>query len=188
MFRLRSRMAISQPDPQQLLLQISSGRRLLFAIISIVLIVAFLVGVDWQRDFGEEFSGGIVFYFALTAVCLAVAGWNSLLLVHRSSHRALFSKRLFGVPVHQQKIELVGRVHVLILSASFLRGREMPDPGALTNRFRNFAEKRNIYYKLFIVVDDQRYFVEDATDTDELEHAAVAISDFLSVEYRKEEI
>jgi hypothetical protein len=159
-----------------------------FALISAVLIIAFLVGVDWQRDFGEEFSGGIVFYFALTAVCLAVAGWNSVLLIDRSDHRARFSKRLFGLPLHQQTVELAGRVHVLILSASFLKGREMPQPGALTNRFRNYAEKRNVYYKLFIVVDDQRYFVEDSTDTDELEHAAVAMSEFLGIEFRKEEI
>ncbi|MFP4376275.1 MAG: hypothetical protein ACLFP4_04465 [Spirochaetales bacterium] len=188
MFRLRSRIAISQPISQQLLLQISSGRRLVFGLIAAVLIIAFFVGVDWQRDFGPDFSGGIVFYFALTAVCLSVAGWNSIVLLDRGNHRAVFLKRLFGVSLHQQKVELVGRVHVLVLSASFLKQREMPQPGALSNRFRNYAERRNVYYKLFIVVDDRRHFVEDSTDTDELERAAVAMSDFLGVEFRKEEI
>jgi hypothetical protein len=188
MFRLRSRISVSQPAPGELLVQISGGRRVLYGVISVVLVIAFFVGVDWQTTFGEDFSFGVVFYILLTLVCIFVAGWNSVVALDKSKHTAVFAKKLFGVPIHQRALSLGGTQHILIHSIQFLKGREVPQPGVLTNRFRSYAAKRNIYYKLFLVIDDVKYLVEDSTDTAELEHAAVAMSDFLGVEFLKEEI
>ncbi len=188
MFRLRSRLSVSQTPDRRLVVELSGRRRLLFGFISLLLIIAFFVSVDFERDFGEDFSAGIIIYFALVAVCVAVAGWNSLVVLDGTRHEARFSKRLFGLALHESVVSLTTVRSVLLQSVQFLRGREMPQPGAMTNRLRNYMERRNVYFKLYIETDEKRHFVEDSTDTSELELAADSMSQFLGVPLLREEL
>lgn len=188
MFRLKSRLAVTQTAERELVVQLSGRRRILFGLIAALLITAFLFSVDFQRDFGEGLSAGSVIYFGLVVICAAVAGFNSLVTLDTARHEARFSKRLFGINLQGSSVSLTAVRGVLLQSVQFLRGREMPQPGPMSSRFRSYMERRNVYYKLYIETDEKRHFVEDSTDSGELEEAATAMSQFLSVPLMREEL
>jgi hypothetical protein len=172
----------------ELTIQLNGRRRLLFGLIAALLIAAFAFSVDFERDFGEDFSAGTVVYFALVVICLAVAGFNSLVTLDTKRHEASFSKRIFGLTLHNNVISLATVRGVLLQSVQFLRRKEMPQQGPMTSRLRGYMERRNVYFKLYLETDEKRHFVEDSTDSSELESAATTMSQFLSVPLLREEL
>lgn len=188
MLRLRSRISVSRQDEDRLAVQSNLGRRLLFGGIALLLFVSFLVGVDLERDFADGMIAGTVFYFAITAVCTAVAGWNSIVVFDRSRGKAEFMRKLFGIRLGSSSLELGEIRAVVVRGLRFLRDSEQPQPGMLNQRFRGYVERRNVYYKLHLETSETFHFVEDSTDLTDLEAAAEGIAGFLGVTYRREEI
>lgn len=188
MFRLRSRLSVTHSGERELIVQLNGRQRVLFGLIAALLIAGFAFGVDFERDFGEDFSAGMIIYFALVVICLSVAGFNSLVTLDTQRHEARFSKRLFGFGLQSKVISLASVRSVLLQSIEFLRGKEMPQQGPMTSRFRDYMQRRNVYFKLYLETDEKRHFVEDSTDSSELESAASAMSQFLSIPLVREEL
>ncbi|MFW6288924.1 MAG: hypothetical protein ACOC2Q_03995 [Spirochaetota bacterium] len=179
---------MSQHDHDRLVVQSNVGRRALFGGIALLLLVSFVVGVDFERDFADGMITGTVFYFAITAICAVVAGWNSIVLFDRAQGRVEFIRKLFGIRLGSSSLELGDIRAVVLRGLRFLRESEQPQPGMLNQRFRGYVERRNVYYKLHLETDETLHFVEDSTDLTDLESAAQGIADFLGVTYRREEI
>ncbi len=188
MFRLRSRIAISHPSESRLVLHSSPGRRVLFGFVGGLLLVAFFLSVDWQSDFAGSMVAGTIFYFALTATCLGVAAWSSSILIDLEHDEISFTKSIVGIEVRRDRIGASAVQTVTIQGIRFLKESERPQPGLLNTRFRNYVERRNNYYKLYLDLGERRQFVEDSTDLADLDTAATEIARFLQVTLRREEM
>lgn len=187
MLRLRSRISVSQPDDQTIAVQSFLGRRILFGAIGALLLISFFVSVDWQGDFEDGMVAGTIFYFSVLAICLAVAGWNSMLVLSRSKDEARFIKKLFGIPLASASLPLHEITAVVIQGATLLKESERPT-SMIATRLQRAAQQRNVYYKLYLETADKLHFVEDSTDLTDLEGAARGIAEFLGVTFRREEI
>ena len=188
MVRLRSRIAISQRDEKRLAVQSNIARRILFGAIGLLLLLSFVLSVDWQEDFEDGMIAGTIFYFAVTAVCLAVAGWNSVLLLDRADGRAHFMRKLFGIRLTHATLELSRVKAIVIQSIRFLRESEQPRTGFFSGRLRQQVERRNVYHKLYLEGEEKLHFVEDSTDAADLEAAGKTMADFLGISYRHDEL
>jgi len=188
MFRIRSRIALSRPSESRLVLRSNPGRRVLFGIIGGLLLVALFLSVDWQADFEGSMVAGTIFYFVLTATCVGVAAWGSSILFDSENDEISFTKSILGIEVRRECIGASAVQAVTIEGVRFLKDSERPQPGLLNTRFRNYVERRNNYYKLFLDLGERRQFVEDSTDLTDLDAAATEIARFLQVSLRREEI
>lgn len=188
MIRLRSRIALARPDEHRLLIQSNVARRLLFGAIAAVLVLSFIVSSDWGRAQEDGMIAGTIFYFVITAICLAVAGWNSMMILDRSHGEAYFIRKLFGIRFASSSMPLSEISSVVVQGAKLLREQEKPRATMLSNRLRGHVERRNVYYKLMLETAEKLHFVEDSTDLSELQSAATAMAEFLGVSYRHEEI
>ena len=188
MIRLRSHVSVTHADDRRLIMQSSMGRRLLFGGISLLLLVSFVVGMDWDEGIEEGMIVGTIFYFSITAVCAAVAGWNSQLVLDRDDRRVHFIRKLFGIPVRSAALPLDDVTGVVIRGIRFLKESEKPRVGLFSNRMHGYMERRNVYHKLYLETNERAYLVEDSSDLSDLEAAARAIAAFLEVDYRREEL
>lgn len=188
MVRLRSHISVTHPDDRRLVVQSSFGRRLLFGGIALLLLVSFFVGMDWDEGIEEGMIVGTIFYFSITAVCAAVAGWNSQLILDHDDSRVHFVRKLFAVPLNHTKLALDDVTGVVIHGIQFLKESEKPRGGLFSNRVHSYMERRNVYYKLHLETDERPYLVEDSSDLTDLETAARAIAGFLGVDYRREDL
>ena len=188
MIRLRSRIAFSRPDEQRLVIQSNVARRLLFGAIAAVLLLSFVVSSDWSSAGEDGMVAGTIFYFAITAICLAVAGWNSMMLLDRSRGEADFVRKLFGIRLASSSMPLSSITAVVIQGARLLLEHEKPRATMLGTRLRGQVERRNVYYKLMLETAEKMHFVEDSTDLSDLESVATSMAEFLGVSYRREEI
>ena len=188
MIRLRSHITVTHPDDGRLVVQSSAGRRLLFGGIALLLLVSFLVGMDWDEGIEEGMVVGTIFYFSITAVCAAVAGWNSQLILDRDDARVHFVRKLFAARLRHAELPLADVTGVVIHGIRFLKESEQPRVGLFSSRMHGYMERRNVYYKLHIETDERPYLVEDSSDLADLEAAAHAIAAFLDVDYRREDL
>ena len=188
MVRLRSRLSLKPIGEKQLLLQSNPGRRAMFGAVALVLLIAFLVSVDFQVDFEREMIAGSVFYFALVALCLVVAGWNNAVLFDTAQRQVFFIKRMFGARVHSRALPSDGIRSITLQGVRLLKESERPRAGVLGSRFSAHVARRNTYYKLYIDSGDEREFLEDSTDPGELNAAGMTIAGFLGVDFRTEDI
>jgi hypothetical protein len=169
-------------------LRSNPGRRALFGIIGLLLLIAFFTGVDWQNDFGRSSIVGTLFYGVLTFTCLGVAAAGRTVHFLSADKLILFVNTVLGLTVHRETLE-IGRVEaVTIQVVRFLKDSERPQPGLLNVRFQNYVSRRNSYYKLYLDMSDGRRMLEDSTDPTELQTAGTSISEFLGVPLRREEI
>ncbi|MFP4113636.1 MAG: hypothetical protein ACOC2Y_02680 [Spirochaetota bacterium] len=188
MFRTRSRISYNRPSEELFVIESNVVRRLLFGGIGLLLAVSFLVSVDWREDFAGEMIAGTVFYFVVTAICLAVAGWNSRVELDRHAGEVRFVKRFAGVALSTSVVPAAEVTAVVVQGIRFLRDDEKAGATLLGSRFRRYVERRNVYYKLQLETEEKLRFVEDSTDFAELEPAAKAMAEFLEVTYRHEEL
>ena len=188
MFRLRSRIAISHPSESRLVLRNNPGRRVLFGFIGGLLLVAFFLSVDWQTDFEGGMVAGTIFYFVLTAICVGVAVWSSSILFDSENDEINFTKSIFGIEIRRDRVGASAVQAVTIQGVRFLKDSERPQPGLLNTRFRNYVERRNNYYKLYLDLGERLQFVEDSTDLTDLDAIATEMARFLQVTLRREEI
>ncbi len=188
MFRHRSRMTITRLDENRLALQSSVTRRALFGGIALVLIVSFLVGMDWDEGIADGMVAGTIFYFVITAICLAVAGWSTTLVLDRDAGEARFIRTLFGLRLRGSSLRLSNVDAVVIRGIRFLKEGERPGSGEFSTRIQSYMERRNVYYKLHLETAGQLHLVEDSTDVSDLEAVAQSMAEFLGVTYRREEL
>jgi hypothetical protein len=188
MFRLRSRLTVAQPSEARIVLRSNPTRRILFGIVGALLIVAFVIGVDWQEDFQSGSVAGSIIYFFLTATCVGVAAWGNSVHFDNDRGTVAFVKSVFGIEVRKEQMPASEVDAVTIQGIQFLKESERPQAGLLNSRFRAYLDKRNTYYKLFLDFGEKRRFVEDSTELADLEGAATAISRHLDVSYKREDI
>ena len=188
MIRLRSRICVSQTRDHRLIVQSSITRRILFGGIALLLLVSFIVGVDWERGLDDGLVVGTVFYFAVTAICLAVAGGNAKLVLNRNQGTICVTRSLFAIVFSRRNLSFPQVRAVVLRGIRLLRESEQPRDALVSNRFQGYMERRMHYYKLHLETDDQLHLVEDSTDLEELEAAATALADVLSVPFRREEL
>jgi hypothetical protein len=186
MIRLRSRIALSQPSDDRLVIQSNAARRILFGSIAAVLLLSFAVSSDWGAEGVDGLVAGTIFYFVVTAICLGVAGWNSVVAFDRSDGQAHFTRRLFGIPLVSSAVALSAVISVVVQGVKLLRDEEKPRATVLSNRLRGHVESRNVYYKLMLESTEKMHFLEDSTDLADLETAARRLAEFLGVSYRYE--
>jgi hypothetical protein len=171
-----------------MVLRSNPGRRVLFGVIGVLLSVSFFLSVDWQTDFGRGSLLGTAFFVGLTVICLAAAAWGSSVLFDSTGNEVSFTKTIAGITVRQDRID-AGAVHaVTVEGLRFLKESERSQPGLLNTRFRNYVDRRNNYYKLYLDLGESRRFIEDSTDLSDLDAAANEISQFLRVTLRREQI
>jgi hypothetical protein len=185
MLRVRSRISLSQPVESRLVVRSNLGRRVLFGIIGVVLLVSFFVG---SAGGGEPMIGGTIFYFVITLISVAVAGWNSQVTFDRDAGDAVFSKSIFGIRLREDSVALASVTTVILQSLQFLKQSEQPQPTMLNSRFRGYMSRRNTYYRLFLETADEKLLIEDSSELEDLDRSANLIAAFLNVTYRREEI
>lgn len=188
MLRVRSRIALTQPSETRLVLRNNPRRRIMFAVVAALLLLAFFLGVDWQSDFQGPIAVGTVFYFVLTTTCLAVAAWGTSVSFDSRFGSIDFSRRIAGIEITHDRVTVSDVEAVTIQGVRFLNESEQPRPGLLNTRFRTYVERRNNYYKLYLDLSDRRQFLEDSSELGDLDAVAERIAGFLSVPFRREHV
>jgi len=189
MVRIRARVALKYRSDHELVIRSNPTRRILFALIAIVLLAAFLVGADWENDFGRERIAANILFFVLTGGAALIAGWSSSVTVDAGSARQIRSAgTLFGLPIRVQTMSADDVRAVTLQGVRLLRESESPRAGLGRSRYAEFVARRTTYYKLFLDTAEDRHLVEDSTDLAELQTIGEAISRVLGVEYRREDV
>ena len=189
MTRLRSRLVAKHLSKEQLVIQSNPGRRIMFGAIGGILILAFVIGIDWQSDSGRQLVTGLIFYFSLTAVTIAVAAWNKSVIVDTgSAHEIRFVNTLFRLPVRRSRIGLDEITGVTLQAVKLLGRPERPRPALGNSMFGSYFSRRGSYYKLYLDTNQSRQFVEDSTDAGELETIGAEMARFIGVSFAKEDL
>jgi len=108
----------------------------MFGIVGGLLLLAFFVSVDWQSDFDRGSLVGTIFYFVITATCVAVAAWGSSVFFDKGGCDVSFIKSIFGLEVQRDRVEARAVQAVTIQGVRFLKDSERPQPGLLNTRSR----------------------------------------------------
>lgn len=188
MFKLRSRVVLAASSEDLIVLQSSPGRRVLYGAIGLLLLIAMAMSVDWQADFNREMIVGTIIYLALTLTSIGVAAFGRSVRFDRSTGEISFIRAIAGVRVGESSMPLSDVRSVTIQGVQFLKESEQPQPGLLNTRFRNYVQRRNNYYKLYLDTDNSRRFLEDSTELADLDAAASRIAEFLGVELKRETV
>ena len=188
MFRLKSRLSLSQPAPTRLVLRTNPASRVVFGVIGAFLVVAFFVSYDFQAGFEQGMIAGTVFYTVLTLTCVFVAGRGTSVAFDSEAGEVAFVSSLFGFVTGREAQPTTDIRRVVVQGIRFLKESEQPRPGLVNNRFRGYIARRNVYYKLFLEFEESRRLLEDSTDLSDLEAAGSRIAAFLTVDYHHEEL
>lgn len=187
MLSVRSRITIVRPTSELLVLKTSPWRRILFAIIAVVLLVGLIAGAT-AADFAPPRLGGTIFYFCLLAICLTVAGWDRRIWFDRGDAGIPRSSvRLFFIPAGGRALSTARPECVVVQHLKLIRSEELGHGNPVSRRVSSYILRRSSMFKLMLETEERSITLEDSSDRTEMERAGEAIADFLSVPYRFEE-
>ena len=188
MLRVRSRLSVSHRSDDVLAVQISIVRRLIFGAIAVLLLASFVVSVDFEQDFQSNLIAGLIFYFSITAVCVGIAGWNSVKLLDRRQREIRYESRLFGIPLKRKILSEVTVEAVTVQTVKLIRESEKPREGMFGRPLRGYLEKRGSYHKLYLDTAERRLILEDSTEITDLQQIGQGLAEFYRVAYKVEEV
>jgi hypothetical protein len=175
---------------EELVVQSNPTRRIMFGAIGAILVVAFVLGIDWRSESERQLITGLVFYFSLVAVSVAVAGWNKSLIVDSGSSKEVrFVNTLFGLPVRRSRIGIDEIEAVTLQRVKLLGGKPNTARPALgSSPFGGIFSRRGSYFKLSLELAETRHFLEDSTDGSELEAIGTEMARAIGVDFRTEDL
>ena len=189
MIRIRSHVALKQRSGTELEVRSNPTRRVLFGVVAILLVLAVVIGADWDNDFGRDHLVGNIFFFLLTGAAAVIAGWSSSMIVDVGERNTIrFAGTLFGIPIRVDTMDPRTVKAVVLQGVKLLRESETPRVGLGSPRLAGYLARRTTYYKLYLETNEARRLVEDSTDLSELDAIGVAVARLLDVEYRKEDV
>ena len=160
-------------------------RRILFAAIGAMLLISFVIGSSTPS---EPMIGGTIFYFVITGISLVVAAWNSVTTLDRETGILTFQKRFAGIAVRSESTQLGSITGVVLQIVQFMKESEQPQPTMLNTRYRSYMNRRNTYYRLYLETGDEKFLIEDSSDSEDLDRVGETVADFLGLTYRRIEI
>ncbi len=176
---IRSRIEAKKIDDSTVMIHLSRGRRILFLAVAALLVVAFMVGVDFSTSFSGPELGGTIFYILLTLTTILAAGWDSRTVFAKAEEAVFRQKAFFGVAIASKSLP-IGSVRALVChGVKLLEGY---------GRRPRFVERRAQLYKLLLETDEALIPIEDSTTRDDLDRVAGAVGEFLNLPYRYEEL
>lgn len=185
MLPVGSRYSLTKDSSGSLTMKTSPRRRVLFLALGLLLMVAFLFGIDPNHGIPREQLGGTVFYFVILLVCFGVAGWDTRVVfrvgssVERQIRFAGFPLRLTVVPASDLRA-------VVLQSVQLSKKRDLPrrDGGLFTGSMSRGVE----ISKLVVETSDRSLFLEDSRTSGELSTIGVRIAGYLGVPFRTDTV
>lgn len=185
MLSVGSRFSLKRDSSGSLTMKTSPRRRVLFLGLAVLLLVAFLVGVDPSRGIPRDQIGGTVFYFAILFVCFGVAGWDSR-VVFRKGDSVERQTRFAGIPIRASSVPASGVRAVVLQSVLLSKKRDLPrrDGGVFTGSMGRGVEVA----RLVVETSDRSLFLEDSRASGELSTIGVRIAEHLGVPFRTDTV
>lgn len=179
MISIRSRIEAKKIDDSTVMIHLSRGRRIMFLVVATLLVVAFIVGVDFSTSFSGAELGGTIFYIFLTLTTIFSAGWDSRTVFAKGEEKVFRQKTVFGIAVASMDLPL-GSVKALVChGVKLLEGY---------GRRPRFMERRAQLYKLLLETDEAVLPIEDSTTREDLDRVGSAVAEFLGLPYRYEQM
>jgi hypothetical protein len=186
MVATRSRFTLSETADRSLVLSTQPFRRVIFAGISLILVIAFLVSVDYERDFSSENLFGTVFYFLLAGGSAVIAGWDEKTMFCRERESIVFYRRIFGVSFLIRCIPFDEVTAVLFI-------HDAPEQSAGSEYAAGDPKKKVFHsgesgmYYAYIETVGERVLLEQAPERKEIEEIADLIAQFLETPFIRAE-
>lgn len=192
MTSVRSRLTVKQTAEDELLVQISPFRRILYAGISAVLLAGlFSGGVGPLIESGLHF--GTIFYGVVVLIALGAAGWNVRTVLDRQNgviHRA---RHLFGLTLSKSMLPFDTLEEILLRRIILFRGLRTESsggrPGMMGIGRGGLSPRRRELGRLYFVPQEARpELIEESTDIAELWTVAEQLSEFTGLNVRSEDL
>ncbi len=185
----QSRITLHDQNGEALVLRVSPTRRLVFVVVSIVLLGAFLYTLDAERDLRGPGMFGAVFYFVLIGGSLAIAAYDDRKVFHRRRRELLIQSMLAGIPLHTRRVAFDD-----ITQLTLQRRRvERPADGTIVGVPEGEAEsgepppsltgRKSVLYVLCAVTDDNTHTLESSSERADLEEVGRSLAQFLEVPF-----
>jgi hypothetical protein len=186
--------SINIKSEEQIRFQISPLRRLMYAILSLILAVSF--GFVLFNPAVPKAAAGIIFFSLILLLCMAVAGLNRYLDLNKKEDTAKYGISLFGIKLRFKKYSLDQLSQIQLVQVTYNYGEAQDSAsssgaGGFMATFlpgRTSARPYDKYAKLAVYFGEERLALEDSKHYEVLEQHAKLISQFLNLPLEKEQI
>ncbi|MFW5800438.1 MAG: hypothetical protein ACOCVC_00280 [Spirochaeta sp.] len=175
MISVKSRYILKATDPRKPALIINPLRRIGFAAVAVLLVVAAVMGLSAAPGSLGQNQLGTMLYAVLTLGSIVTAAASRAVIFDTADGYIYRRHAFFGVPVDRSDIPLA---EVKCLRVAALR--LIPGSG------RRF-EKKKRYYRLEVAMSDHNLRLEDGTDGDELVSIGKTLSRLIGKPFSFEE-
>jgi hypothetical protein len=154
---------------------------MVFAGIAVILILAFFLSVDFERDFSPDNLIGTLFYFFLAGGSAFLAGWEEKTVLSRTQDRMEFYRSLFGVSFLTKSIPFddVTAITSVRDSGGLVEESEREKTGE--PRLIRYGPPS--MYQVFVETVDERVLLGQAPERKEIEDIASLIAQFLETPF-----
>jgi hypothetical protein len=182
---LKTRLVLRHRDDNSLVLSLNPTRRLVFGIVSVVLLIAFFVAVDYERDFSADHFFSSLVYFALVSVCIILAGWENRKVFEQNDGGLVFERRVYLFMVSREFVSFDDIQEVVLSRVELSRADGEP---TRSDRQRGTVPaqmlKRDIeLYRLTVGTEQRRYRLEESSVREELEDVGRLVSQYMEVPF-----
>ncbi len=174
---------------EALVLRVSAARRLVFAVIAVVLLIAFLFTLDPQRDLEGPNLFGTVFYFALIGGSLAMAAYDERKVFHRAQRELLIQSVIAGLCIRTVRVAFDDIQSITLQTRRLERPVGNTRVGVPDNEETGGSDEPNItgaksrVYVLHAVTETAAYTLESSSAREELEQVGRSLARFLEVPF-----
>jgi hypothetical protein len=183
---LRSNNRLRLRDKDTLEFVTSGARRFMFLLLFVLLLMGAVFGLNPEEDFSGRRLLGTLGYGLILLIVLSMGALAKRVIFDRRCGEIRFVTTFFGVPVTDKEPVPLAAVSSLVVQHVRLLARDRDIPrkqGVLSG----FLEPRSHLFRLFVVVDDSRIKIDEATYEEEVDGLAQGIAGFLGVRVETEE-
>ncbi len=184
----QSRIRLQDYKGEALVLRVNPTRRLVFAVTALVLLAAFLLTLDPERDFHGPDVFGTAFYFLLIGVSLAMAAYDDRKVFHRRKRELLIERVLAGVQLHTRRVPFDDITHLTLEIRRLERPADgtivgVPEDAEPREGEPSLTGRKRVLYVLYAGTAETVYTLESSTAREELEEIGRSLGRFLEVPF-----
>ncbi|MBL7007236.1 MAG: hypothetical protein ISR78_09160 [Spirochaetia bacterium] len=162
----------------------SPHRRVLFAVICILLLTTAVFGFELEQDLqGNRLIGTVLILFFIVGSAFA-AGFNKVILFDKKKDLLVRNVYLFSLLVSSENLlkNLSDIAYLQFTDLEFMRSgkKEIPAGRHKINPM-NFFENRSHLYRLSVETSEQKILLQESTYSDDLENTIQVLMVFLGI-------
>ncbi len=174
---------------EALVLRVGPARRLVFAAVAVVLLIAFVFTLDPQRDLEGPNLFGTVFYFVLIGGSLAMAAYDERKVFHRIRRELLIQSVIAGVCLRTTRVPFDDIQSITLQTRRLERPVGNTRVGVPDDEDAGGSEEPNItggksrVYVLHAVTETGAHTLESSSTGEDLEEVGRSLARFLEVPF-----